>query len=275
MTISSQGRFAITLLFGFYCLTVAAVYGQAPGASGTNPPARSSDREKSGEEAPRRWSIGLRVRTLPVRSFSVMDNGRAMNTTTISKTVYDLNYTTTSKSFLLGGGIAFEAPITRRTVLSAELIFNRLRYDGVLDEYWGTDDPNTSNDERSHLNAKESTKARLFDLPVLLHRNLGTSGFLSHVYLSAGATARNVSAVRTTNNLTNADGTLANNQIQAPISKRTLIGGTVGIGFRFIDEFSIKVTPEVRYTRWNAETFSLNSTQSPRNQLEVGIGFTR
>ena len=121
-----------------------------------------------------------------------------------------------------------------------------------LDEYWGTDDPNTSNDERSHLNAKESTKARLFDLPVLLHRNLGTSGFLSHVYLSAGATARNVSAVRTTNNITNADGTLANNQIQAPISKRTLIGGTVGIGFRFIDEFNIKVTPEVRYTRWNA-----------------------
>ena len=48
MTISSQGRFAVTLLFGFYCLTVAAVYGQTPGASGTNPPARSSDREKVG-----------------------------------------------------------------------------------------------------------------------------------------------------------------------------------------------------------------------------------
>ena len=108
-----------------------------------------------------------------------------------------------------------------------------------------------------------------------MHRNLGTTGILSHLYLSAGATARNVSAVRTTNNITNADGTLANNQIQAAISKRTLIGGTVGIGFRFIDEFNIKVTPEVRYTRWNAETFSLNSTQSPRNQLEVGIGFSR
>jgi len=159
--------------------------------------------------------------------------------------------------------------------LTAELIFNRLRYDGVLDEYWGTDDPNTSNDERSHLNAKESTKARLFDVSVLLHRNLGTTGILSHRYLSGGATARNVSAVRTTNNSTNADGTLANNQIQAVISKRTLIGGTVGIGFRFVDEFNIKVTPEVRYTRWNAETFSLNSTQSPRNQLEVGIGFSR
>jgi hypothetical protein len=198
-----------------------------------------------------------------------------MSTTTISKTVYDLNYTTTSKSFVLGGGLALETPLNRRTVLSAEVIFNRLRYDGVLDQYWGTDDPTTSNDERSHLNAQESTKARLFDVPVLVHRNMRASGFLSHVYLSAGATARNVSAVRTTNNITNADGTTANNQIQAQVSKRTLIGGTVGVGLRFVDEFNIKVTPEVRYTRWNAETFSLNSTQSPRNQLEIGIGFSR
>ena len=74
---------------------------------------------------------------------------------------------------------------------------------------------------------------------------------LSHLYLSGGATARNVSSVRTTNNITNADGTLANNQIQAPMAKRTLIGATVGVGFRFVDEFNIKVTPEVRYTRWN------------------------
>ena len=275
MTLPNIGRSAVALLFGLHLLTTASLFGQTPGASGQNPPAPSTAGEKSGEESPRRWSIGFRVRSLPVRSFSVMDNGHAMNTTTVSKTVYDLNYTTTSKSFLLGGGIAFEAPISRRTVLSAEVIFSRLRYDGVLDQYWGTDDPNTSNDERSHLNATENTKARLFDVPVLLHRSLSSSGLLAHLYLSGGATVRNVSSVRTTNNITNADGTTANNQIQAQVSKRTLIGATAGIGFRFIDEFNIKVTPEIRYTRWNAETFSMNSTQSPRNQLEVGIGFSR
>jgi hypothetical protein len=47
------------------------------------------------------------------------------------------------------------------------------------------------------------------------------------------------------------------------------------MGFRFVDEFNIKVTPEVRYTRWNGETFNSSSTHSPRNQLEVGIAFTR
>jgi hypothetical protein len=81
--------------------------------------------------------------------------------------------------------------------------------------------------------------------------------------------------VRTTNNTTNADATTENNQIRAQVSKRTLIGATVGVGFRFVDEFSIKVTPEVRYTRWDGLTFGTDSTQSPRNQLEVGIAFTR
>jgi hypothetical protein len=54
-----------------------------------------------------------------------------------------------------------------------------------------------------------------------------------------------------------------------------LVGATVGVGFRFVDEFNIKVTPEVRFTRWNGATFNQDSTRSPRNQLEVGIGFSR
>jgi hypothetical protein len=81
--------------------------------------------------------------------------------------------------------------------------------------------------------------------------------------------------VHTTTNITNADATTANNTIPAPVSKRLLVGATVGMGLRFIDEFNIKVTPEVRYTRWNGMTFNQDSTHSPRNQLEVGIGFSR
>jgi hypothetical protein len=275
MIIPNSGRRAVAIIQGLFLLTVAGLQAQTPAAGDKNPPAPPAAAEKSSEEAPRRVSFGLRVRTLPVRSFSVMDNGHTMNTTTISKTVYDLNYNTTSKSFLLGGGVAFEAAISRRVALTAELLFNRLRYSKVTDTFSGTDDPNTSNDERAHKIATEDTKARLFDLPVLLHYQVGRSGFLTHVYLSGGATARNASSVRTTNNITNADGTLANNQIPAQASKKTLIGATVGVGFRFIDEFNIKVTPEVRYTRWDGLTFGQDSTRSPRNQLEVGIGFTR
>jgi hypothetical protein len=262
-------------MYGLLALTVPGLHGQATGAGEKNPPAPVAAAEKTSDAPPRKLAIGLRVRTTPVRSFGVMDNGQSMSTTTVSKTKYDWKYSTTSHSFVLGGGLALDMPLSRRTVLTAEVLFNRLRYTKVTDTYWGTDDPNTSADERSHTKTTEDTKARLFDLPVLLHRNLRSSGLLSHLYLAGGATARLASTVRTTNNITNADATTANNQTTAQVAKRLLIGATVGAGFRFIDEFNIKVTPEIRYTRWNGMTFAQDSTRSPRNQLEVGIGFSR
>jgi hypothetical protein len=234
-----------------------------------------ADGERPVQDATRKPSIGIRVRVLPVQSFSVMDSGQSKATTTVSKTNYDWNYNTTSHSFPLGGGLAFDVPVTRRSILTVELLFTRLRYDKVTDTFWGTDDPTTSADERSHQTTTENTKARLFDVPVLLHRNLGASGLRSHFYLAAGPSVRMVSSVRTTTDITNADGTKANNSIPAPVAGRTLVGATVGAGCRFIDEFNIRVTPEIRYTRWNEMTFAQDSTRSPRNQLEVAIGFSR
>jgi hypothetical protein len=275
MTVPHRGKRAVALLYGLFLLTVSGIYGQTPGAGDKTVPAPSTTAEKSNEGAPKHpVAFGLRVRALPAGSYGVMDNGHSMNTTTVSKTNYDWNYSTTDKSFPVGGGLAFEAQISRRTLLTTEVTFTRLKYNKVTDEYWGTDDPTTSNDERSHINTTENTSARVFDAPVLLHWSVRPNGLLSHLFLSGGATLRNVSSIRTTNNITYADATKGNNTTPAQ-AKRTLVGGTVGVGFRFVDEFNIKVTPEVRYTRWNGQTFSLNSTQSPRNQLEVGIAFTR
>lgn len=231
--------------------------------------------EGNQEEPPQRVAIGFRVRALPVRSWSVMDNGRSLSTTTASKTVYDWNYNTSSHSFPMGGGLVIEALLSPRLKLSAELTFNRLRYTKVTDLYWGTDDPTTSNDERSHRVTTEETQARLFDVPVLLHRNVRSRGFLSHLYLAGGATVRFATEVRTTTNITNADATTENNHLAAVTANRTILGATVGAGFRFMDEFKIKVTPEVRFTRWQDMTFALDSTRSPRNQVELSISFTR
>ena len=275
MTPSNRGRRAVAVLYGLLVFTVPVLQGQAPAGGEKKPPAPSAAGENTDAPAPRRVSIGLRARTLPVRSFSVMQNGRAQTTTTVSKTNYDWNFNTTSQSFLLSGGLAVEARLSPRATLTVELLFNRLRYTKVTDTFSGTDDPTTANDERSHGITTENTKARLFDLPVLVHRSVRSSGVLSHLYLSGGATVRNASSVRTTNNITNADGTKANNSSAALVSRRTLVGATVGAGFRFVDEFNIKVTPEIRYTRWNGSTFNQDSTRSPRNQLEVGIGFSR
>ena len=275
MTVPNRGRRAVALLYGLVALTVHGVQGQTAGASEQKPKAPSTAAEKTSEAHQQKLAVGLRVRILPVRSFSVMDNGQFMKTTTVSKVNYDSNYNTVNHSFMLGGGLTLEGHISRRTLVTAELLFNRLRYDKITDLYSGVNDPTTAADERSHQTTTENTKARLFDLPLLLQRNVRSTGFLSHVYLAGGATARLISTVHTTTNITFADATKGNNSSAAPVSKRLLVGGTVGVGFRFVDEFNIKVTPEVRYTRWNGSTFNQDSTRSPRNQLEIGIGFSR
>ena len=276
MTVPNRGRRAVALFYGMLALTVPVLSGQTSGASEKNPPAAPAAGDKTNEAPPqRKVAIGFRVRTLPVRRFSVMDNGVALTSVTVSKVNYDTNFDTVSHSFMLGGGLAIEAPISSRTLLTVDVLFNRLKYDKVTNVYWGVDDPTTAADERSHQTTTENTAARLFDLPVLLHRNVRPSGLLSHLYLSGGPTARLVSTVHSTTNITYADATTANNTTPAHVNKRMLIGATVGVGFRFVDEFNIKVTPEVRFTRWNGATFNQDSTRSPRNQLEVGIGFSR
>jgi hypothetical protein len=275
MTVPNRGRRAVALMYGLAALTVHGVQGQTPASSEQKPTAPSTAAEQTSEAHQQKLAIGFRARILPFRSFSVMDNGRVLKTTTVSKVNYDSNYNTISHSFILGGGLTLEGWISRRTLVTADVLFNRLRYDRTTDVYSGTDDPTTSADERSHQNTTENTAARLFDLPVLIQRNVRPTGFLSHVYVAAGPSARLVSTVHTTTNITYADATKGNSASPAAVSKRLLIGGTVGVGLRFVDEFNIKVTPEVRYTRWNGMTFNQDSTRSPRNQLEVGIGFSR
>ena len=275
MTVPNRGRRAVALLYGLVALAVHGALGQTPAASEQKPTAPSTAAEKTSEPRQQKLAIGFRARILPFRSFSVMNNGEVLKTTTASKVNYDLNYNTVNHSFMLGGGLTLEGRISGRTLVTAELLFNRLQYSKTTNMYWGVDDPTTAADERSHQTTTESTKARLFDLPVLVQRNVRSSGFLSHVYFAAGPTARLVSTVHTTTNITYADATKGNNTAPAPVTRRVLVGGTVGVGLRFVDEFNIKVTPEVRYTRWNGMTFNQDSTRSPRNQLEVGIGFSR
>ena len=61
-----------------------------------------------------------------------------------------------------------------------------------------------------------------------------------------------------------------------PIAISTLVNtsAVVGSGLRFVDDFGIKVEPELRYTRWFGRTFNSESTRSSENQIEVNLAFT-
>jgi hypothetical protein len=220
-----------------------------------------------------RFDFGIRLRAFPSKGLSVMGSKSSMTTTTTP--IYDWNFRTTSHSPAWGGGVAFELHLSRKATFRAEALYNPLNYDKVADIYWGGDDSSTPNDERSHMVRVERTKARLIDVPLMIqYRALGTEGLRSRMFVSFGGAVRNVSTIRTTYETTFADTSKTTSQGRVLPSKRNLIGASVGIGWRFIDDFRIKSTPEIRYTRWGGSTFGSDSTQSPRNQLEFGMGFT-
>jgi len=258
-------------------LAVLALHGQQPGeeAPVTEPP-------EPQEPAPvatgrlERLAFGFRMRTLPFERLSVMREASAMETTFLGGTAYDFNAGTASKSPLLGGGIELEFRLAPRWRVTADLMFHRLRYESSTATFWGRDDPATGQDERTQSSVSEQTKGRLWDLPVIVHRRgLRASGPLSYVWFGAGVAARSVSAVRTRAQIKTPDGKETVDYRSITPSRRNLAGVVISVGLRFIDDFNIKVTPEIRFTRWSGQTFSAGTTRSPRSQIEFGVGFTR
>lgn len=253
------------------------------GAAWCQPPAQEPP-DQEPEPAPEsatqarleRFAFGLRLRTLPFERLSVMREGIAMQTTFAGATAYDFNASTTSKSAVVGGGLAVELRLARRLRLTGELLFHRLRYNSTTATYWGKDDPATGNDDRTQSSVSEQTKGRLWDVPLLVHyRGLRASGPLSYVWVGAGVAGRTVSAIRTKAEIKRPDGSSTVEYTAATPSRRTLAGVVVAVGLRFVDDLNIKVTPEIRFTRWSGATFSSFTTRSPRNQLEFGVSFVR
>ena len=204
-----------------------------------------------------------------------MENRTNLTTTTSPAPVRDWSFVTASHSPHWGAGVAVEYVPNRNWAVSVEVIYDRLRYTKVTSISWGTDDPTTSNDERTHMFRNEDTRGMLWDVPVMVHyRGLRSSGLLSRMYVAAGAAGRTAMRISTSTTTTFPDTSTGTSKVVASPSKRNLLGGVVGIGFRIVDDFNINWTPEIRYTRWAGSTFGSDSTISPRNQLEVSLGFT-
>lgn len=221
------------------------------------------------------FSFGIRARDFPIKNFSDMGNKSTATTTFAPQPApKDWNFTTATKSPFWGAGLSAEYFGGPNWTITAEVLFNRVAYTKQTNVYWGIDNPATTFDERQHEFFTENTKGYLFDLPILLHyRPVHNGGPWSRLFVSAGPTLRY--ATHVTGSLT----TISPNDVTttAPLvvtpTERMVIGGTLGVGFRVVDDFNIKTIPEIRYTRWAGSTFSQDSTVSPRNQLEVGISF--
>jgi hypothetical protein len=225
----------------------------------------------------RHVSVGLRATDFPSHTLSAMTNQTILTTTAATPTqpITDWNFTTTNHSPVWGVGPAFEYAVSDRLTFTLEFMWNKLKYTKETSAWWGTTDPTQVTDLRNHYFVNEQTKANLFTIPLMVHyRGLRPTGPFSKLFVGAGVTARAVSSIRSAITITNPDTSTETSSTPVVPSKRDLLGGVASLGLRVTDDFGINWTPEVRYTRWAGSTFGQDSTVSPRNQFEVGLGIT-
>ena len=122
----------------------------------------------------------------------------------------------------------------------------------------------------------EDTRARLIDVPFLVrYYGTGKRPRSPRWFLEAGGAWRLANDIRTSLDSTDESGivTCCTSTPTVP-QHRSSVGAVAGAGIQFVDEFGIRVIPEVRYTRWLEQTFDNLTTRSQRNQVEADISLT-
>jgi hypothetical protein len=169
-----------------------------------------------------------------------------------------------------GGGATLEYAATHRVLISADLLYQYFSYSAqvvtTITLADGTSQISTRN---------ESTHARYWTVPVLARlATLPARTASAQVFRGAGVSYRKISNVRTTTVINNADGSTTTDYTPRVPQKLSTFGAVATAGFRVKDEFGIRITPEVRFTRWLSDLFNSWPGRQRRNELQVIIGLT-
>jgi hypothetical protein len=163
-------------------------------------------------------------------------------------------------------GPTLEFRLFGKFAVNGELLYHRMSY---------TQTTQITDTVNGNTGITENTRATFWDLPVMLrYRGLRESGLLSKIYFAGGGELRRATHIGTSTVTNLPNGTSTSSNVPTAPSRRDLPGAVVGVGLRLVDDFNIKLTPELRYTRWMGATFDSYSTRSGRNQVEVGIAIT-
>jgi hypothetical protein len=208
----------------------------------------------------RRFSFLVRIDGI----MSNMLENRVYEVDTTSPTL-TTKYETKQDSSRTGIGVGVDYRISPNLILGVDYLHHSVAYTQTTT----ITDANSKNEIY-----KEWTRAAYWDLPVRL-QVFGLRHMPRRMFLSAGGVLRRVENVRTGNDTTYIDGSTAYDENPTSPAKHTIKGALAGFGFRFVDDYGIKLVPEVRYTYWSGSTFNSYSTKSRNGQLEVmiGIGF--
>lgn len=223
-----------------------------------------------GADDGRKLNFGIRVDYIPLRMFDTFSA-----TASTTSPVADYTYRGSSSSPKIAFGPVGEWRLMKHLSLGVELSYHRTEYKQVTEIRSGKKDPNAPTDNRQVTTITDTSRVNNWDIPILArYYGIRKAGIFRRFYPLGGVTIRHTGRVRTGNEIQNADGTTDYNEKSDPVAKAYQFGGTVGIGYRFADELGVKLTPEIRFTRWMGHNIEGRSYRSDQNQAQVGIGIT-
>jgi hypothetical protein len=212
----------------------------------------------------RRFSFGVRasILTLPLQNSTGTQS--SPNTLTL------LTNSLTPASSRFDGGATVEYAATRRILVSADILYQFFSYSSEV-----VTTVSLADGTSQITTADESTHARYWTIPVLArYATLPARTASAQVFIGAGGAFRKISGIRTTTSTVNPDGTTVTDYTPRTPQKLSTFGAVATAGFRVKDEFGIRITPEVRYTRWLSDLFNSWPAKQRRNELSVIIGLT-
>jgi hypothetical protein len=204
-------------------------------------------------------SIGIRVEAFPQHSFrtSVLETAASPPSYT---------YFGSSASRKAAVGPAVEYRFWKHISLAVEFRVHEVRYTQITQ---------IRPDSRKLTQIFINTRSNYWEFPMLArYYGLKPKGLLAKAYVSGGLELRHVGQIRTGNEYAYPDGTGAYNEIADKPNRSNQPGIVLGVGLRLVDDFHIKLTPELRYIGWVGHTFQGIAYRSPVNQCEFGIGLS-
>ncbi len=241
----------------------------APATAPAAQPARAQEERQREPVYVRRISLGVTGIGQPR---NVIGGGKSEQVTTSPP--LDTTVTTSPKAHYTAGGALLQLAIFEKWAVNIGSIYRTAEFTSDKIILAGTDNPNTVKDERTQTGISDTTKARYFDFPMLVRRyNLERRERGHRWFVEAGPSLRWVSKIRTSRAITYPNGDTATESSPTPYRK-SIVGGTAGIGGQFIDPIGVRVIPEVRYTRWFGATFDSLGLHSRRDQVEIIISIS-
>lgn len=234
--------------------------GQSSSSAGTTTKKQSAD-DKGGFFS--RFDFGLRVRGTIGDFFYT---NRSVDQAVTTKPVGTNNYTTTITKHHMAFGPTVEYKINKHILVSADLLFQKFQYSQALKF--------TRTSDSSITNTTENTRGTYWDVPIQVRVFKVFKYQPKWMYLTGGGVLREVRGIKTGTSVAFADGTSNYNETPAHPSNSMTRGVSGGFGFRFSDDFGIKLAPEVRYTHFFQKAFNNFSTQSKTDTIEVNVGIT-